>query len=83
MATIWQYEVAVDSNPQVCQRTPLVKQICYGILQEILVCKVMASLNLGTSTHILTLVSDSGSHSDATLIPTSFTALQIQLRSSH
>src|SRR5260370_42705337 len=75
---IHQYEVAVDSKPCVCQKTLLVKQICYGILHKILVCNIPPSQFLGTSTqttHLLTLVSNSGTHSDATLTPSSFKVL--------
>src|SRR5258708_26591657 len=56
----------------------LVKQICYGVLHEILVCKIPTSQFVGTSTpttHLLALVSNSGTHSDATLTPSSFTTL--------
>ena len=73
-----QYEVAIDSNPRVHRKTPLIKQICYGILHEILVCTLPASKLLGTSiptTHVLALVSDCGSHGDAALTQISFTAL--------
>jgi len=73
-----QYEVAVDSNPRVRRKTPLIRQICYGILHEILVCTLPTSSFLGITsptTHVLALVSDCGAHDDAALTQVSFTSL--------
>ncbi|KAF8325831.1 uncharacterized protein EI90DRAFT_2021511 [Cantharellus anzutake] len=72
------YEVAVDSNPRVRRKTPLVRRICYGELHEILECVIPPSELLGTgmpTRHLLALVSDSGAYMDAALTPTSFTNL--------
>src|SRR5260370_31269554 len=73
-----QYEVAVDSNPHVHQKTPLIRQICYSILHEILVCTLPTSSFLGITsptTHVLALVSNCGAHDDAALTQVSFTSL--------
>ena len=73
-----QYEVAVDSNPYICQKTPLIRQICYSILHEILICTLLTPSFLGITsptTHILALVSDCGAHDDAALTQVSFTSL--------
>ena len=45
-----QHEVAVDLNPWVCQKTPLIKQICYGVLHKTLVHRITSSLFLRIST---------------------------------
>src|SRR5258708_8598873 len=78
LTAIPQYEVAVDSNPRVRRKTPLIRQICYGILHEILVCTLPTSNFLGTdapTTHLLALISDCGTHDDAAITQTLFTSL--------
>ena len=78
LTAIPQYEVAVDSNPRVCQKTPLIRQICYGILHEILVCTLPTSNFLGTNTpttHLLALISNCGTHEDAAITQASFMSL--------
>ena|SRR5260221_3786033 len=78
LTAIPQYEVAVDSNPRVHRKTPLIRQICYGILHEILICTLPTSNFLGTdapTTHLLALISDCGTHDDAAITQTLFTSL--------
>ncbi len=78
MSAAHQYEVAVDSNPRVRRKTPLIRQICYGILYEILVCTLPTSNFLGIdtpTTHVLALVSNCGVHNDAALTQVSFSSL--------
>ena len=59
-------------NPQVWCKTPLMKQIHYGELHEILVCEVPPSKTLNTqsaSTHLLTLMLNCQVYTNAAVTP--------------
>ena len=73
-----QYEVAVDTNPRVRRKTPLMKQIRYGELHEILICEVPASRTLNSEssfTHLLALVSNCKVYTDAAMTPASYVSI--------
>ena len=73
-----QYEVAVNTNPRVWRKTPLMKQIHYGELHEILICEVPASRMLNAQLsfmHLLMLMSNCKVYTDATMTSASYASI--------
>ena len=73
-----QYEVAVNTNPRVWCKTPLMKQIHYGELHEILICEVPDSRTLNAQssfTHLLMLMSNCKVYTDTTMTPASYASI--------
>ena len=65
-------------NPQIQHKTPLMKQVHYGELHEILVCEVPPSKTLNTqsaSTHLLMLMSNCQVYTDATVTHATYVLL--------
>src|SRR6266478_8361147 len=64
-------------NPQIWHKTPLMKQIRYGELHEILVCEVPPSKTLHTqlATHLLVLMSNCQVYTNAAVTPASYAEL--------